>query len=395
MTRARGQHCLTIALSSDEPPREFRIFTAGEVETTKGTFLFDEAAAKSVMAEYAAHAIDVMLDYDHASLSPMAVDPAQAGKAAGWFNLEVRNGELWAVNVRWTPPAAEALKRKEWRFVSPAFSTDEEGRITSLLNVAITNLPATRRLEPLMAASIKELSMLDAETVKKALAAIESGDSDAALALLKDMIAGAAGGEEAPSEEAPAVEEMAEEPAAEEEDEEQAAVAASISRLTRLTGKTTIGAAVEEVETWRASHLELATEKTKLAKERAALEAGERDALTVQIALSMTPAVAWAEPIKATDRSKRKPAEPFASMPIGDLRGFVAKLSSAKPPKGAAPLAPPAGGEGANSEGAKDVALPDGTIVTCSAREVAMCVEKKIDLKDYAARKAASKKAKG
>src|SRR5690606_21758833 len=111
-------------------------------------------------------------------------DPAQAGKAAGWFELEVRNGELWAVNVRWTPPAAEALRRKEWRFMSPAFSTDDEGRITSLLNVALTNLPATRRLEPLMAASIPALGdqpMLDAETVKKAIDALASGDAEAAM----------------------------------------------------------------------------------------------------------------------------------------------------------------------------------------------------------------------
>src|SRR5688572_17639495 len=105
--------CLTLPFSGDGPPPEFRIFTAGIVDTVKGKFLFDEAAAQAVMAEYERHGIDLMVDYDHASLGTnQSPDPAQAGKAAGWFNLQVRNGELWAVNVRWTPPATEALNRK-------------------------------------------------------------------------------------------------------------------------------------------------------------------------------------------------------------------------------------------------------------------------------------------
>ena len=133
-------------------PTEFKIFSSGKVETTKGTFIFDAAAAKSVMAEYQAHAIDLMIDYDHASISPLSLDPSMSGKAAGWFQLAVRNGELWAIGVRWTPGAAAQLRAKEWRYMSPAFAT-EATRITSLLNVAITNLPATRRLEPLMAAN--------------------------------------------------------------------------------------------------------------------------------------------------------------------------------------------------------------------------------------------------
>jgi phage I-like protein len=113
---------LSSAVASDEPPKEFKIFSAGKVETTKGTFTFDDVAAKSVMAEYAKHGTDLMIDYDHASLADAAIDPALAGKAAGWFDLELRNGELWAVNVRWTPAAEAALRAKEWRYTSPAGS---------------------------------------------------------------------------------------------------------------------------------------------------------------------------------------------------------------------------------------------------------------------------------
>jgi hypothetical protein len=143
---------LDISVGDQEPPKEFRLFTAGTVETSKGTFTFDAESAKSVMAAYREQGNELMVDYDHASLSPLSVDPAQSGKAAGWFGLELRNGELWAVNVRWTPPADEALRRKEWRYMSPAFRTKGK-KITAVINVALTNIPATKRLEPLMAAS--------------------------------------------------------------------------------------------------------------------------------------------------------------------------------------------------------------------------------------------------
>lgn len=397
--RARGRQTLTIAFEGDALPSEFRIFRAGENETTKGTFLFDDASAASVLAEYEAHGIDVMLDYDHASLDTMAArDPAQAGKAAGWCKIEVRNGELWAVNVRWTPPAAEALQAKEWRFMSPAFQTDEAGRITSLLNVAITNLPATRRLEPLIAASMSGGPM-NPELVKKAIDALAAGDAEAALAILKDMIAAAAGAE---AEEAPAEEPPAEEPAPEmmgegatDDDEDKAAVMAATSRLVRLTGKATLGAAVEEVELWRTSHLKLEAETKKLAQERAALEANERDALTVQIALKMGPAVAWADPLKATDRAKRKTAEPFASMSIGDLRVFAKKLGASRAPAEAPK--PPTGSVSTGSAptaGERAIETPHGT-VTLSARELRICAETGAKPEDYAANKAIHLKAKG
>jgi len=98
----RRTHLLNIALPGS-PPTEFRIFTAGSVETSKGTFLFDDAAGAAVMAGSRAQGNELMVDYDHASVTPTMADPALAGQAAGWFDLELRGGELWAVNVRWTP----------------------------------------------------------------------------------------------------------------------------------------------------------------------------------------------------------------------------------------------------------------------------------------------------
>jgi hypothetical protein len=375
--RIRKSQTLSIAVAGNEPPSEFRIFKAGENETSKGVFIFDDKAAKAVLATYADQGNELMVDYDHASLG-FAVDPAHAGKAAGWFNLELRDGELWATNVRWTEPAAQALARAEWRYLSPAFELDEDGRVLSLINVALTNMPATKRMQPLMAASALALSggTMDPEMIKKALAAIKEGDSDAALALLEGMIAEAAGGEAPAEEEAPA-EIMAEEPPSEEEEEEEIAasedapaVAAATARLLRLTGKDTFGSALDEIETWRQSHINLSKRDAQLTKDRAAIEASDRRRLYGELVTkaSKAPARVWADP-------KAKKALPYLErMSLVELTQFVADEIAALP-------------EGAR----KALRPPTSAQHDLSADDIAFCARKKIDPAKYAATRAAIK----
>ncbi len=132
----------------EKPPTEFRLFKQGLNETSKGTFLFDEKAAALVMAYYADQGNELHLDYEH----QMLADPPIQAPAAGWFKPQVRDGELWATDVRWTPRALAYLQGKEYRYFSPAFDVDEDLRITKLLNCALTNYPATKRMQPLVAA---------------------------------------------------------------------------------------------------------------------------------------------------------------------------------------------------------------------------------------------------
>jgi phage I-like protein len=148
--------CRTIelALGADgSPPTEFRVFPAGRWSTTKGEFLFDEKAQALVALEAKDYGNDFPVDYEHAMLGFFSVDPAESGKAAGWIpnaGLEVRNGELWAKGVTWTPDAAAKLKAREFRYLSPAFMADDEGRVTRFINIALTNLPATKGMDPLV-----------------------------------------------------------------------------------------------------------------------------------------------------------------------------------------------------------------------------------------------------
>jgi phage I-like protein len=114
--------------------------------------------------------------------------PDQA-KAAGWFKPEVRGGELWAKDVEWTPKGAAALKDREFRHFSPWVLFNKATRhIVRLMNVAITNLPATVGIEPLVASEavtapamgaredekMNELfKLLSAETEAEALAIVQ------------------------------------------------------------------------------------------------------------------------------------------------------------------------------------------------------------------------------
>jgi phage I-like protein len=146
-----------LADAAGEPPKEFKLFKGGFVETTKGTFQFSERSCAEVMSKAADWGNDFPVDYDHASLMSMfSADPAEAGKAAGWFKPEIRSGELWATSVTWTPKAAAMLKAREYRYCSPAFDSEDDGTITELVNCAITNLPATKRMDPLMASRAGE-----------------------------------------------------------------------------------------------------------------------------------------------------------------------------------------------------------------------------------------------
>jgi phage I-like protein len=393
-------HKLSIAFHGDAPPTEFRIFRAGINETKKGNFLFDAKAAKLVIAEYKAHGIDLMIDYDHASLgADRAPDPAQAGKAAAWFCLELRGGELWAVNVRWTPPADAALRRKEWRFMSPAFPTDDEGRITALLNVALTNTPATRRLDPLVAASIGDDKTMHPDLIKQALDAIEAGDPKKAMELLKGMIADAAGagpdadGDEPGSEgdgadgagppaaaavEDPKVVDAADpnaDPASDETDDEgkpakKAAYKAMNVALHVLTGKKDVSDMLGEIEAWRTSHMTLATREKAIAKDRAILEADERRRLVVELVTlgAEFPSTVWADD-KSTVIKPR-----WAKMPLVELKAHVADQRAArKAPAKKDGVKPPTAG-------------PESTekMVELSAEELKICESLKCDPKTYA-----------
>lgn len=128
---------------------EFRLFTFGDNPTEKGTFVVTKADAAACVAAWKARGTDLSLDYEH-DVTREGFGPRPA---AGWCALEVRGDGLWAVSVRWTKTAQGLLDAKEYRYFSPFFEHTEDGHVRNIINIALTNIPATWGIAPLVAAS--------------------------------------------------------------------------------------------------------------------------------------------------------------------------------------------------------------------------------------------------
>ena len=81
----------------------------------------------------------MVVDYEHQSV--LAVKNGRPNPAAGWIvGLEARKNGIWA-KTEWTAQAAQMIRDKLYRYVSPVFSHDGRGTIKRILNVALTNTP--------------------------------------------------------------------------------------------------------------------------------------------------------------------------------------------------------------------------------------------------------------
>lgn len=344
------------------------------------------------MTAYQAHGVDLMIDLEHQSLDGAAPTDPTARDARGWARLELRpDGSLWAVGVKWTADGAARLAEKRQRYVSPAFEIDPETkRVTKIVNVAITALPATHETPALIAAAAR--GSMDPKQVQAALDALIAGDSESAASILKDMIAAAASDPDATTEDAPP-------PAGDggaDEAQEPAAVAtppapgaadpkkdpnyAAAARLARLANRSSLADALAEIETWRASHLELEVERQKLAAERSTLEGAERRKLCAELVSlgAEFPATVWSDD-KATTVKPR-----WAKMDIAELRAHVGEQRTARAPNGKTKTPTPAQGAG---DGSKTFQTSHGP-VTVSAREIEDCAQAGAKPENYAANKA-------
>jgi len=343
-------------VSPDGPlPTEFRLFCAGVNATTHGDLLFDDEAARRVLAAFNAHGTDLMVDLAHDSLSEEArANRDDADDARGWFRLEVREGELWAVGVTWTADGEARLRSRRQRYISPAVQLDEDGRVVEVINVALCSMPATVGAQPLVArrketivdeklvALITKLAgedakrvklSMDPQQVKAALDILESGDGAKALEVLKALIASAAGAEpDATAEEPEPMSENADAPADggdEDEDDEK------MAKLRRGD---------VEIKRLRAQVDELLAEKAAADADARAELVGELVKLGVEL-----PATAW-----EGDAEKRVPVKRLRDEALAELRKRVELLRGAKPAN--AGHAPPPTAEGLTAEQEKRAA---------------------------------------
>ena len=348
--------------------------------SVQGDFVFDAEAAAAVMAEYQAHGVDMMIDLEHASVkAPHA--RSDTADARGWARLEVRNGELWAVDVRWTPDGARRLAEKTQRYISPVFLHKKDSRrIMRVVNLALTALPATDYAQALAASEVDALARntprdtpkaptvslgdaytmpMDPEKAKAALEALKNGDAAAALAQLEQILIDAAsGGGAAP--EAPAAEAAAETPdPAPKPEDELAAKAASIA------------ATLDKVVATLSQITPVLERANALASETATAELDQRRGLIaelVQLGVEF-PSTAW-----EGDAEKRIPCARLNVETVAQLRDRVARHRAAPRSQ----ITPPAGAEGVAALSAADLAA-------CKAH--GMTPEQFIEAKKNAARR--------
>ena len=99
----------------------------------------DPEAVIAATREYFGNA-DIPLDYNHQT--EHAAENGKPAPAAGWIKkLEGSSCYgLWG-RVEWTEAGARAVAAKEFRYVSPVFFHDKDGRVLMIQSAALTNLP--------------------------------------------------------------------------------------------------------------------------------------------------------------------------------------------------------------------------------------------------------------
>jgi phage I-like protein len=140
----------------NEPPTEFLIFPAGSFRArwddgSEHEGLFDAKAAEAVIRSFGERGHDLPVDYNHNTMKAKGPVDDRLVRAAGSFELEVRDGALYAVNVKWTADAEAYIRGREYRYISPVWSSADDGRPVEVFNVALTPNPAMLGYRPLVA----------------------------------------------------------------------------------------------------------------------------------------------------------------------------------------------------------------------------------------------------
>ncbi len=129
-------------------PEWIRLLPIGQVELSdsREPFEVDGASLAAMVAAFRSRGVDLVIDYEHQSLQ------GERAPAAGWIkDLEARPDGLWA-RVEWTRQARDYLLSKEYRYFSPVLRLDPlSRRPTALMHLGLTNVPAIKRLPPLVA----------------------------------------------------------------------------------------------------------------------------------------------------------------------------------------------------------------------------------------------------
>lgn len=143
-------------------PEIISVLPLGHVVSSKGEFNVDEESLREMKAQIAQRGVDVVVDYEHQTLKGVQAP------AAGWVKeLKLEDGHIKAL-VEWTPQAAEYLKNKEYRYLSPVINVRKtDGKAIGLHSLALTNTPAIENMPSIVNSSTFEGGQEQMEIMKK------------------------------------------------------------------------------------------------------------------------------------------------------------------------------------------------------------------------------------
>lgn len=172
------------------PPEWFQIFPAGQILILDDEpAIMDEESAVLVINGFEGSGNDMVIDYEHQTLS------GERAPAAGWIKEMQWRGDdgLW-VRTEWTDQAAEYIKNKEYRYFSPVFLVRKSDRkIVKIYNAALTNQPRLINIQALAAKyeakTINKEESLMWEKLKKLLGLADDAGEDAIVEAAQAIVA--------------------------------------------------------------------------------------------------------------------------------------------------------------------------------------------------------------
>ncbi|VEE17575.1 phage protease [Ectopseudomonas mendocina] len=176
---------LCFELSADVP-EWVEVLPPGPTVTGRDgrTWSYDPA---QVLAATKAHTAGADLPFDYVHATELKAPQGDDAPASGWAR-EYRINERGAIEARveWTAKARNAIAEREYRYISPVFTYDDDGRIHRFSSFGLVNKPnlLTKALNaeqptteniPMLAAAIRAaLGLPETATEDEAVAAIKA-----------------------------------------------------------------------------------------------------------------------------------------------------------------------------------------------------------------------------
>lgn len=191
-----------IACTGDEielsgVPAEIKLLPFGRVHSQKGDFNVDDESFELILKQFRERKLDLVIDYEHQTLADVQAP------ASGWIKDLYKGEDAIIAKVEWTAKAAQYLKNREYRYLSPVVMVRKgDQKATEIHSAALTNKPAIDGMFALVnSLDIKDISeggeAMDLKEIAKTLGLPETaseeeirkavGDAAKAAERLKEM----------------------------------------------------------------------------------------------------------------------------------------------------------------------------------------------------------------